>query len=105
MTLIRDVLSPFQNRLLGKDKRKFASLGKQEAVVAAALAARERDRGHRLPSPSPSPPPRPRVQGGEGLESPVLIAPESIELGEMLGEGAHGAVHEAKYHNVHGSVS
>jgi len=34
-----------------------------------------------------------------------LIAKEEVKLGRKIGEGAHGAVHEGTWANVHGSVS
>lgn len=50
--------------------------------------------------PPPSPPPVAVAKEPAPPEqtAAVLISPDSIELGEVLGEGAHGSVHKGIYH-------
>ena len=58
----------------------------------------------RPPSPPPPPVAVPAVAAAAKEPAPpdqtaaVLISPDSIELGEVLGEGAHGSVHKGNYH-------
>ena len=57
----------------------------------------------RPPPPSPPPVVAPAVPVAKEPAPPeqtaaVLIRPDSIELKEVLGEGAHGSVHKGIYH-------